>query len=60
MITNDARCAHDIKSRIETDRSALNKDLFTSKQDLNLRKKLINCYIWRIMVLKTWTLQKIH
>jgi len=35
------------------------KTLFTSKLDLNLRKKLIKCYIW-IMSLygaETWTLQ---
>jgi hypothetical protein len=24
------------------------KNLFTSKQDLNLRNKLVNCYIWSI------------
>jgi hypothetical protein len=62
-ITNDARCTHDIKSRIDTERSALNNnDLFTSKQDLNLRNKLVNCCIWSIvcMVLKTWTPKKIH
>jgi hypothetical protein len=23
-----------------------NKNLFTSKQDLNIRKKLVKCYIW--------------
>jgi len=63
MITNDARCTHDIKAWIDTKRSVFNKkDLFSSKQKLNLRKKLVNCYIWSrvCMVLKTWTLQKIH
>jgi hypothetical protein len=46
-ITNDATCTHEIKSRIDTEKSAFNKqDLFTSKQDLNLRKLLVNFYIW--------------
>jgi hypothetical protein len=31
-------------------KSAFNnkKNLFTSKLDLNLRKKLVNCYVWSI------------
>jgi hypothetical protein len=33
------------------------KTLFTIKRDLNLRKKLVKCYIWSIA--ETWTLQKI-
>jgi len=42
---------------------ALNKQrtLFASKMDLNLRKKLVKCYIW-IMVLygaANWTLRKV-
>ena len=35
------------------------KNLFTSKVDLNLRKKLVKCYVW-IMALygaETWTLR---
>jgi hypothetical protein len=33
---------------------------FTSKLDLNLRKKLIKCYIWSIALYgaETWTLRK--
>jgi hypothetical protein len=50
MITNDARCTREIKSRISMAKAAFNKkkNLFTSKLDLNLRKKIVNCYIWRI------------
>jgi hypothetical protein len=50
MITNDARCTREIKSRIVTVKAAFNKEknLFTSKLDLNLRKKLVKCYIWSI------------
>jgi hypothetical protein len=40
MITNDARCTREIKSRIDMAKAAFNKkkNLFTSKLDLNLRK----------------------
>jgi len=35
------------------------KTLFTSKLDLNLRKKLIICYIWSLALYdaETWTLR---
>ena len=35
------------------------KILFTSKLDLNLRKKLIKCYIWSMVLYgaETWTLR---
>jgi hypothetical protein len=37
------------------------KNLFTGKLDLNLRKKLVKCYIWSIALYgaETWTLRKI-
>jgi hypothetical protein len=61
-ITNDARCTHEIKSRIAMANVAFNikKSLFTSKLDLNLRKKLVKCYIWSIALYETeaWTLNK--
>jgi hypothetical protein len=63
MVTNDARCTHEIKSRIAMAKAAFNKKktLFTSKLDLNLRKKLVKCYIWSIALYgaETWTLQKV-
>ena len=36
-------------------------NLFTSKLDLNLRKKLVECYIWNIALCgaETWTLQTV-
>ena len=45
--TNDARCTGEIKSRIVMGKAELNrkKNLFTSRFDLNLRKKLVKCYI---------------
>ena len=35
------------------------KNLFTSKLDLNLRKKLVKCYVWSMALYgaETWTLQ---
>jgi len=47
MLTNDGRCTREIKSRMAMADAAFNKKktLFTSKLDLNLRKKLIKCYI---------------
>jgi hypothetical protein len=37
------------------------KALFTSKMSLELRKKLIKCYIWSIALYgaETWTLQAV-
>ena len=50
MITNDATCTCEIKSRTAMAKAAFKKGntLFTSKLDLNLRKKLLKCYIWNI------------
>ena len=35
------------------------KTLFTSKVDLNLRKKLVKCYVWSMALYgaETWTLR---
>ena len=35
------------------------KNLFTGKLDLNLRKKLMKCYVWSMAVygVETWTLR---
>jgi hypothetical protein len=50
MMTNDVRYTPDIISRISMAKVAFNKkkNLFTSKLDLNLNKKLDECYIWSI------------
>jgi hypothetical protein len=47
VITNDARCAREIKSMIVMEKAAFNKKkiLFTSKLGLNIRKPLAKCYI---------------
>ena len=55
------RCTCEIKSRIAIAKAAFNKKktLFTSKLDLNLRKKLVKCYIWSMVLYgaETWTLR---
>jgi hypothetical protein len=50
MITNNARCTCEKKSRICMVKAAFNNNnnIFTSKLDLNLRKKPVKCYIWSI------------
>jgi hypothetical protein len=63
MLTHDARCTREIKSRIAMAKAALNKKkaLFATKLDLNLRKKLVKCYIWSIAFYgaEIWTLWKV-
>jgi len=48
ILTSDGRYPCEIKSRIAMAKAASNKmkNLFTSTLDLNLRKKLVKCYIW--------------
>jgi hypothetical protein len=61
MLTNDGRCTCEINSRLAMAKAAFNKKraLFTSKMDLELRKKLIKCYVWSIALYgaETYTLQ---
>ena len=61
MLTEDGRCTCEIKSRIAMAKAAFNKkkNLLTSKLDLNLRKKLVKCYVWSMALYgaETWTLR---
>jgi hypothetical protein len=63
MLTDDGRCTCEIKSRIAMAKAAFNKNknLFTSKLDLNLRKKLVKCYIWSMALYgaETWTIRAV-
>jgi hypothetical protein len=47
VLSNDGRCTCEIKSRIVMANAAFNKKktLFTSILELNLRKKLVKCFI---------------
>jgi len=63
ILTNDGRCTCEIKCRIATAKTAFNKKrtLFTSTLDLELRKKLVKCYVWSIALYgaETWKLQAV-
>jgi hypothetical protein len=63
MKTNDGIYTCEIKSRIAMVKAAFNKKgaLFTKKMDLELRKKLLNCYIWSIALYgaENWTLRAV-
>ena len=63
MLTNDVRCTCEIKCRIAMAKAAFNKKraLFTSTLDLELKKKLVKCYIWSIAFYgaETWTIRAV-
>jgi len=63
ILTNDGRSTCEIKCRIAMAKAAFNKKrtLFTSTLDLELRKKLVKCYIWSIVLYgaETWTLRAV-
>jgi hypothetical protein len=63
ILTNDRRCICEIKCRIAMAKAAFNKKrtLFTSTLDLELRKKLVKCYVWSIALYgaETWTLRAV-
>jgi hypothetical protein len=63
IIRIDIRCIREIEARIAMAKAAFNKKetLFTSKLNLELRKKLVKCYIWSIALYcaETWTLRKL-
>ena len=63
ILTNDGRRTCEIKCRIAMAKVAFNKKrtLFTSTLDLELRKKLVKCYVWSIALYGagTWTLRAV-
>ena len=63
ILTNDGRCTCEIKCRIAMTKAAFNKKraLFTGTLNLELRKKLVKCYIWSIALYgaETWTLRAV-
>jgi hypothetical protein len=50
ILTNDGRCTCENNCRITVAKAAFNKKraLFTGTLDLELRKKLVKCYVWSI------------
>jgi hypothetical protein len=63
ILTNDGRCTCEIKCKIAMAKAAFNKKRthFTSTLDLELRKKLVKCYVWSIVLYgaETWTLRAV-
>ena len=63
ILTNDGRCTCEIKCKIAMAKAAFNKERtpVTSILDLELRKKLVKCYIWSIALYgaETWTLRAV-
>ena len=63
ILTNGGKCTCEIKSRIVMAKAAFNKKraLFTSILDFELRKKLVKCYIWSIVLYgaESWTLRAV-
>ena len=63
ILTNEGRCNCKIKCRIAMAKTAFNKKrtLFTSTLDLELRKKLVKCYVWSIALYgaEIWTLRAV-
>ena len=61
MLTDDGKCTCEIKSWNSTAKAAFNKkkNLLTSKLDLNLRTKVVKCYVWSTALYgaETWTLR---
>jgi hypothetical protein len=60
ILTNDGKCTCEIKCRIAMAKAAFNKKraLFTSTLDMELREKLVKCYVWSIALYgaENWTL----
>jgi hypothetical protein len=56
--------SREIKSRLAMAKASFNRKqtLFTSILDLNLRMKLVQCYMWSTAFYgaETWTLQKVN
>ena len=63
ILTNDGRCACEIKSKIAMAKAAFNKRRahFTSTVDLELRKKLVKYYTWNTALYgaETWMLRAV-
>ena len=63
ILTNGGKCTREIKCRIAMAKAAFNmkRALFTSTLDLELRKKLVKCYVWSIALYgaETWMLRAV-
>ena len=64
VLTRDGYCTREIKMRIVIAKEAFNRtmSLLTSKLNIELKKKLVRCYVWSIALYgsETWTLRKLE
>jgi hypothetical protein len=64
VLTRDGYCPREIKKRIVFAKEAFNRQmlLLTSKLNIELKKKLLRCYVWSIALYgsDTWTLRKLE
>jgi hypothetical protein len=64
VLTRDGYFTREIKIRIAIAKEAFNRklSLLASKINIELRKKLVTCYVWSIALYgsETWTLTKLE
>ena len=62
VITRDGYCTREIKMRVAIAKEAFNRkmSLLTNKLDIELKKKLVRCYVWNIAFYgsEIWTRKK--
>jgi hypothetical protein len=60
MVTNDARCTHEVALKIAKNSTQQRESYFHQQIGLKCKEKLVKCYIWSRAVYgaETWTLRK--
>ncbi len=63
VVTNDGRCQQEVKTRIAKAKNQFNrmrKFLCNRKISLELRKRIMKCYVWSVLLygVETWTLNE--
>ena len=64
VLTRDGYCTRKTKMRIAIAKEAVNRkmSLLTSNLNIELKKKLVRCYVWSIVLYssETWALRKLE
>ena len=62
VLTRDGYCTREINMRIAKEVFNRKMSLLTSKLNIELKKKLVRCYVWSIVLYgsETWTLKKLE
>ena len=61
-VSDDGRCVHEIKKRIETAKTTFSKMkdvLKSTKIPLHTRKRILQWYVWSTLLYETWTITKV-